>query len=161
MRCYLVRHGEAKGGVEDAARPLSGRGREEVTRMARHVVAAGIRIAEIHHSDKLRARQTAEILAEHLSPARGIHEAKGLAPMDDPDTARALIEAAREPVMLVGHLPHLSRLASALVLGDSEREILQFKAGAIACLDRVEGRFLLQWLLIPDLAGKSPSSSRR
>lgn len=153
MRCYLVRHGEAKAEAEDAARPLSERGRAEVTRVARHVGSMGLRIAEIHHSDKLRARQTAEILAEHLSLTRGMHEIEGLAPMDDPTTARALIEASREPIMIVGHLPHLSRLASALVLGDSEQEIFQFKAGAIACLDRIDGRFLLQWLLTPELAG--------
>ncbi len=152
MHCYLVRHGEAKAETEDPARPLSDRGRDEVMRMARHVKAIGLRIAEIYHSDKLRARQTAEILAEHFLPSRGMHEMEGLAPMDDPDKARAVIEAAREPLMLVGHLPHLSRLASALILGDSEREVLQFKAGAIACLDRIDGGFRLQWLLTPDLA---------
>lgn len=151
MRCYLVRHGHAQSEIEDPARPLSDRGREEVTRVARHVRAMGLRVAEIRHSGKLRARQTAEILAEHLSPTGGNHDMEGLAPMDDPDKARASIEAAREPIMLVGHLPHLSRLASALILGDPAQEVLQFMAGAIACLDRVEGRFQLQWLLTPSL----------
>ena len=153
MHCYLVRHGQAKSEIEDPARPLSDRGREEVTRVSRHMRAMGLRVAKIRHSGKLRARQTAEILAEHLSPTGGIHDMEGLAPMDNPDRARAAIEAAREPVMLVGHLPHLSRLASVLILGDSDQEILQFKAGAIACLDRVEGRFQLQWLLTPSLVG--------
>lgn len=152
MKCYLVRHGEAKAESEDPARPLSDRGRDEVTRVARHLGATGLRIAAIHHSNKLRARQTAEIFAEHLLPSEGIHEMEGLAPMDDPDKARAVIEAAREPLMLVGHLPHLGRLASALLVDDSDRELLQFKAGAIACLDRIDGGFRLQWLLTPDLA---------
>ncbi len=153
MECYLTRHGEAKSEREDPARPLSDRGREEVTQVARQVGALRLQVAEIRHSGKFRARQTAEILAEYLSPARGINEMDGLAPMDDPDKAKAEIESAQEPVMLVGHLPHLSRLASALILGDSEQEFLQLETGAIACLARVDGGFRLQWLLTPDLAG--------
>ena len=151
MHCYLVRHGEAKAETEDPSRPLSDRGREEVARVARHIGAFGVQIGEIRHSDKLRARQTAEIFAEYVSPARGIHEIEGLGPMDHPGKAQAAIEAASEPVMLVGHLPHLSRLASALILGDSEQEILHFKAGAIACFVRDEYIFRLQWVLSPDL----------
>jgi phosphohistidine phosphatase len=112
----------------------------------------GLQIAEIRHSGKLRARQTAEILAEHLSPTRGLHEVEGLSPMDDPGEAQAEIEQSREPLMIVGHLPHLSRLASALLRGDPESEIIQFKAGAIACLAWVDGRFRLEWVLTPDLA---------
>ena len=155
MYCYLVRHGEAKAETEDPARSLSDRGREEVTRVARHVRTFGLQIAEIRHSDKLRARQTAEILAEQLSPLRGIHEMEGLAPMDHPSKAQAEIEKSRDPIMLVGHLPHLSRLASALILGDPEQEIVHFKAGAVACLVRDEYVFRLQWILAPDLA-KTP-----
>ena len=157
MHCYLVRHGEAKSETEDPARPLSDRGREEVTRVARHVGALGLKIAEIRHSDKLRARQTAEIFAEFISPDRGIHGMEGLAPMDHPGKAQAAIETAHEPVMLVGHLPHLSRLASALILGDSEQEILHFKAGAIACLVSDGHVFRLQWVLSPDLT-RAPDS---
>jgi phosphohistidine phosphatase len=72
--------------------------------------------------------------------------------MDDPGEAQAEIEQSREPLMIVGHLPHLGRLASALLRGDPEPEIVQFKTGAIACLARVDGGFRLEWVLTPDLA---------
>ena len=72
--------------------------------------------------------------------------------MDDPGEAQAEIEQAREPLMIVGHLPHLSLLASALLRGDPESEIVQFKAGTIACLAWVDGGFRLEWVLTPDLA---------
>lgn len=153
-----MRHGDAKIEAEDPARPLSDRGQEEVTRVAKYVGALGLQIAAIHHSEKLRARQTAEILAEFLSPARGIHEMEGLGPMDHPGKAQAALEAASEPVMLVGHLPHLSRLASALLLGDSEQEILQFKPGAIACLVTDDWIFRVEWILTPELARPHPSA---
>ncbi len=158
MQVYLVQHGEAKAEAEDPARPLTDRGREEVRRVARHAAAVKLQVAEIRHSGRLRARLTAEILAEHLSPPGGTREIEGLGPTDDPGKARREIEAAQDSVMLVGHLPHLSRLASSLLAGDPGREIIRFRMGAIVCLARVEGRWLLQWILTPELAGSGTSA---
>lgn len=152
LRHYLVRHGEAKADMEDPTRPLSDRGREEVRRVARYAAILGLVAAEIRHSGKLRARQTAEILAEHLAPRLGIRQIDGLAPGDEPDRARAELEAAGEPLMLVGHLPHLSRLVSALVLGDSKAEIIWPDAGAMVCLAKTDRGFRLLWVLTPELA---------
>jgi phosphohistidine phosphatase len=149
----LVQHGEAVSEAEDPARPLTARGREEVRRVAERAAALGVRVAEIRHSGKLRARQTAEILAAPLAPLGGVREVDDLAPEDDPGTAKAEIESAHEPLMLVGHLPHLSRLASLLVLGDPGREIIRFRNGAVVCLIAVEGRWLVQWVLTPETAG--------
>jgi phosphohistidine phosphatase len=150
---YLVQHGEAKPDAEDPARALTDRGREEVRRVARHAAALGLQLAEIRHSDKLRARQTAEIFAAALSPARGIREMDGLAPADDPGKAQAEVESAVESLMLVGHLPHIGRLASSLLVGEPEQEIIRFRNGAIICLVQAEGRWLLQWILTPEMAG--------
>lgn len=152
LRHYLVRHGEAKADMEDPTRPLSDRGREEVRRVARYAAILELVAAEIRHSGKLRARQTAEILAEHLAPRLGIRQIDGLAPGDEPDRVRAELEAAGEPLMLVGHLPHLSRLVSALVLGDSKAEIIWPDAGAMVCLAKTDRGFRLLWVLTPELA---------
>lgn len=152
MEVYLVQHGEARPEVEDPARPLTDRGHDEVQRVARHAAHLGLQVSEICHSGKLRARQTAEILAEQLSPHRGIRAMDGLSPTDDPTKAGTAIEAASEPMMFVGHLPHLSRLASLLLAGMPDREIIRFRMGAIVCLARAEGRWLLHWILTPELA---------
>jgi phosphohistidine phosphatase len=152
MQVYLVQHGEAKTETEVPSRPLSDRGREEVQRVARHAAALGLQVAEIRHSGKLRARQTAEILAAALSPSHGVREMDGLGPTDDTGKARAEVESAQEPLMLVGHLPHLGRLASSLLVGGPEQEIIRFRNGAIVCLSNVDDRWLLQWILTPELA---------
>ena len=152
LRHYLVRHGEAKADMEDSARPLSDRGRDEIQRVARHAAILGLEVAQIRHSGKVRARQTAEILAGHLAPRLGIRQIEGLAPGDAPDRARAELEAAGEPLMLVGHLPHLSRLVSALVLGDNEEEIIWPDTGTMVCLAKTERGFRLLWVLTPELA---------
>lgn len=158
MQAYLVQHGEAKAEAEDPARPLTGRGREEVQRVAQHAALVGLTVAEIRHSGKLRTRQTAEVMAEHLRPSRGVREMEGMAPNDDPGKAKGALEAAREPIMLVGHLPHLSRLASALLVGDLGREVIRFRNGAIVCLINAEGGWRLHWILTPELA-RAPSSA--
>ncbi len=155
MHVYLVRHGEARAAMDDGARPLTDRGREQVQRVARHAAALGLQVPQIRHSGKLRARETAEILAEHLAPARGLQELKGLNPGDDPAMAKAAIEAMSESVMLVGHLPHLSRLASSLLVGDPGKELIRFAEAAFACLARNESGWLLQWILAPEIARPS------
>ncbi|MDE2060301.1 MAG: phosphohistidine phosphatase SixA [candidate division NC10 bacterium] len=149
---YLVRHGESKSEREDPTKPLSDHGREEVMRVARHAASIGVEVAEICHSDRLRAQQTAEIMAEYLVPRFGIRKGEGLAPGDDPDRVRALLEAAGEPLMLIGHLPHLSRLISALVLGNSETEIIRPDTGTMICLVKTDMGFRLLWVLTPELA---------
>jgi phosphohistidine phosphatase len=62
MHLYLVRHGEAKSGQEDSERPLNNCGREEVDRVSRAAAKKGMAASRIFHSDKLRAKETAEIL---------------------------------------------------------------------------------------------------
>jgi phosphohistidine phosphatase len=152
MTVYLVRHGAALSEVEDPARPLSHLGRDQVRRVARHAAAAGLRVAEIRHSGLLRARETAELLAAHISPGRGVTATEGLRPGDDPGLAQAAIEAAAQPLMLVGHLPHLGRLASALLAGQPDKAIVGFSEAALACLTKAEGLWLLHWMLTPAVA---------
>jgi len=153
MEIYLVRHGEAVSEYVDPAQPLHERGHSEVSRLARHAARIGLSVAEIRHSTKLRAKQTAEILGAHLGPVRGVHEVEYLAPSADPGRAQDAVENATEPLMLVGHLPHLARLASLLLVGDAHREIVRFRTAAMARLERTDRGWALTWILTPDLVG--------
>src|SRR2546427_8916418 len=101
MDRYLVQHGEAKPEQEDPARPLSDRGRRDVERVAHAAGRSGVSVAEIVHSGKLRAQQTADLLAAALSPVGGLRAVAGLAPLDDPAAARELLDQAAAPRMIV------------------------------------------------------------
>ena len=151
MELYLSQHAKAKSKEEDPRRPISAEGRHETERVARAAAAAGTLVDTVWHSGKLRARQTAEIFAEALEPVNGIHEQDGLGPLDDPRTA---VEAARETeeaVLMVGHLPHLSRLPSLLLTGDPEHRVVDVRfSGIIALSEREEG-WMLSWYLRPEL----------
>ena len=151
MEFYLVRHGEAKPATEDPRRPLNERGRREVEKVARAATAKGIKVSRILHSDKLRAKETAEILVRALSPARGVRETKGLGPEDDPFVAKAELEVAVDSLMLVGHLPHLGRLVSLLLTGDPERRPIDFPAAGVVCLSREKGKWKIRWTLNPEM----------
>lgn len=154
MKVYLVQHGEAKAETEDPERPLTERGKEIVESVANYVASSGLEVAEIAHSGRLRAKQTAELFARHLTPARGIREEKGLGPLDDPHEAIRLIQRAERPLMIVGHLPHLSRLASLVILGNIENEIIGFKMGGVVCLGESDNKWLIDWMFVPELIPK-------
>jgi phosphohistidine phosphatase len=146
---YLVRHGDAVAASVDQRRPLSLRGREEVEMVAREALARNVRVAAICHSGILRAKQTAEIIARYLAPPEGIRELAGLHPEDDPAFGKAELEAADEPVMLVGHLPYMSRLAGLLVSGDPARPVIEFSPAAIVCCSKAGTQWQIGWHIAP------------
>lgn len=149
MEVYLVRHGEAKPEAEDLRRPLSLRGREEVHEVARAAAQRGVQIFRILHSGKLRARQTAEILAEHLHPPGGVEESSGLSPDDDPVWARTELQAAPHGLILVGHLPHLARLAALLLGSSPDTAPVEFPPAAMLCLEHLPQCWKKNWMLTP------------
>jgi phosphohistidine phosphatase len=163
MELYLVQHGEAKEKEQDLDRPLTERGRQDVGYVASVTARMGLAPASIWHSGKLRARQTALIFAELLEPIEETREHVGLAPKDDPRALADEIRALEGGLMIVGHLPHLGRLAGLLLVGDADREVVAFRNGGVVCLEHEHGGWRLVWILTPDIArkleGRGPSSS--
>lgn len=152
MQLYLVQHGAAKTEAEDPQRGLTDEGRRGVELLAQFLAPLKLIIDRIEHSDKLRARQTAEILAAQLRPKEGTQQVAGLAPNDDVATVCARLPAETKSLMLVGHLPHLSRLASLFLGQEAERPVVQFQMGGVVRLDRDEnGRWALRWMVVPEL----------
>lgn len=151
MKVYLVQHGEAKPESEDPERPLTDKGKAEVESVASYVADLGIELLQILHSGRLRAKQTAELFTRCLSPHGNVLEQQCLGPSDDPGGAERLIQQAEKPLMIVGHLPHLSRLTSLLILGDTEKEVIRFRMGGVVCLSRSDSRWSVYWVLVPDI----------
>ena len=153
MNLYLVQHAEAKSEAEDAERSLSAKGLADITNVAAWLNEhAGIEVRSILHSGKTRARQTAEILTEHLQPPEGANAAEDLNPKDDPSIWARRLAQTLDDAMLVGHLPHLSRLASQLLCEDENRTLVKFQLGGMVCLGRDEAKtWSVRWMLIPQL----------
>lgn len=151
MPLYLVQHGKCLPREVDPDRPLSPEGKGEVRRIAGVAGGYGVNVSRILHSGKMRARETAEILAGILRPEDGMGETSGLDPLDDPaDWAAAADPAGR--LMLVGHLPFMERLAALMVTGSPARPVFRFQNGGIVCLDIYPGTardWVIQWALMP------------
>ena len=152
MNFYLVRHGDAVSASEDPQRPLSRAGHQAVNEVARLAQERQVGVAAIYHSGILRAQQTAEILARFLRPPAGVAAISGLLPEDDPAMGRAHLEAADQPIMLVGHLPHMRRLAALLVSGDPERAVTDFGPADLICLSREGLQWRINWRITPPLS---------
>lgn len=152
MFLYLVQHAEAKREEEDKERPLSDQGIKDITKIAKYVSHLNIKLDSIYHSTKLRAKQTAQILFDYLKPMKGLTETTGLSPMDDAGIWDSRLKEIDENIMLVGHLPHLGRLSSLLIIGNTDKIIVSFKMAGITCLKRDEDKnWCLQWMLTPEI----------
>lgn len=152
MELYLVQHAEAVSKHKDPERPLTDKGRHSVAHVAALSGELGLTIREIQHSGKARAEQTAQILAEYLSPPAGVVHVDGLGPRDDVEPVADRLVRNAEPVMLVGHLPFLERLAGYLLTGDAERTVIEFTNAGIVCLVGDGARWQVRWILTPELA---------
>ena len=153
MHLYLVQHGEAWSKEHDPERSLSEGGNEAVNEVNNFLEEnCRIEVDTIYHSGKRRALETADILSKSVAAENGLKETEGLAPMDDPSLWEKKLRDMHQNVMLVGHLPHLSKLAGLLLTGDASRAPVQFHQGGIVCLFRNEDhQWMIDWVVIPEI----------
>ena len=152
MKVYLVRHGDAVSSDVDHQRPLSEQGRANIRKIASFIKPLVICVEHIWHSGKLRAAQTAEILAGAVAAEKGCCSREGLGPNDDVTAIAEELEAYDTDLMIVGHLPFVGYLSSLLVAGKETADVAAFDAGAVVCLNRRDpGRWQIEWLMTPRL----------
>jgi len=152
MALFLVQHGTSVPKEIDPECPLTDDGRDTVERIARSAAGHKIEVSLIKHSGKIRARQTADIMAYFLKPPGGVQEVSGLNPLDDVTLAAKGLSGA-ENIMLVGHQPFMERLVSYLITGSTDRIVVKFQNGGIVSLDRAPetGVWFIKWTLMPEI----------
>ena len=152
MALYLVQHGKSLPKEADPEQGLSDAGIAETRRIAEVAAGHQVRVKAIHHSPKARARQTAEIFAEALSPAGGLKQIDGIKPLDDVTAIAPGLESEAD-LMLVGHLPFMARLSSYLIIGRIEPPVIRYQNSGIVCLDKLEGEenWVVGWALMPSV----------
>jgi phosphohistidine phosphatase len=159
MDLYLMRHGDAvdlgdQGAETDEERMLSRRGREQTRQVARGLRVLGCRPQAVFTSPLVRARQTAEIVAQVLGLQRAVKAADVLMPGTPVAEVRRWLGRLRDDsVMLVGHMPDLGVLAGSLVSRSGDVAIAFKKSGIcrieIPRAGRAQGT--LEWLAPPAL----------
>lgn len=116
MLFFLIRHAHAEKGDPDALRPLSERGREEARGLGERLAAHETPPVLVLTSPLLRARQTADAVAQAAGVEVRIDDR--LAPGATEAHFRGALEDVTEPVGVVGHQPDCSLFASALTGSD-------------------------------------------
>ena len=154
VRVHLLRHAHAgdpfKWIGDDDLRPLTKKGRHQCERLGEFLEAHAVRPDVIVTSPKVRAQQTAEIVAGTLGMTTKID--RRLGDRFDKRELWAMLDelGAREP-MFVGHDPDLSLLLSYLIDGAG----LSMKKGTLATIDLEtklgDGEGRLCWLVPPEL----------
>lgn len=151
MNIYIVRHGIAEDVSKDGTdekRALTAEGKKKMKDAAAGFAALESEVGRVFSSPLVRAWQTAEILAKELD--KEIEEMQELAPGHSPKQVLNRLAEIEETdsVMLVGHQPDCSTLASFL-FGNVD---IEFKKGAICKIqmDRMTaGSGSLIWHLPP------------
>lgn len=161
MQLYLVQHGAAKSEAEDPQRSLTAEGAKTVEGMAKYLSSLRLHVSGIEHSGKERARQTAEVLAAHLCPEDGTRQVPGISPNDDVRPMHERLQNESGSLMIVGHLPYLSRLLSVLLGVQQDRTLVAFQMGGVVHLERGDnGEWRLRWILPPELLSERKSEHR-
>ncbi len=157
MRIYLVRHALAEdhNPAGDAERTLTPKGRLRMAAAAKGLRDLKVRPDLIVTSPLRRALETAAILAEELGGIR-LEELRelGAGPYAPADILAALVPYHNlKELALVGHQPGLGELASFMLTGSPSNCRIEFKKGAVACLEHApdlgQDRYTLIWSLPP------------
>ncbi|MGK5090940.1 phosphohistidine phosphatase SixA [Deltaproteobacteria bacterium TL4] len=154
MKLFIVRHGQAHANWDDSSRPLSERGVMEVRKMASFLKSKESEpITEVWHSTKLRASQTATELVKSLGLTIPVREMDFLTPNADTWHIAAEIATLNSNLMIVSHLPYVSKLTSCLVNGHEDSQAYHFDTGSIFCLGREsespKTEWRIQWMESP------------
>ena len=163
MHAYLLRHGEAAdlapdGGFRDEQRELTGKGIEKLHMACKSYARLMMPPDRILHSPLIRARQTAEILAEHTGSTGDLVANDGLTPNANPAMAVDILQGelldGAEAIALVGHQPHLGDLLGLLLSGN-ERVSFPLSKGMMAAVDMNDPKVMLARMLfiLPQTAG--------
>ena len=143
MRLLLMRHGIAADLDDkiksDAERPLTSEGKEKTAQVAAGLRACGIVPDLIATSPLLRAVQTAKIVRtvdDEEESAPQMETWEELEHADYPDVLQRLKQVASvDTVLLVGHEPGMSRLATHLLTGSEPGFAVDFKKAGICAID--------------------------
>lgn len=152
MRLYLVQHGEAKSKDQDPDRPLTDEGIRNAKKIASFLAPLNLSINTAWHSGKLRTDQTAAILACSIAASQNVVRRDGLGPSDPIGPIKDELIRMQEDLMIVGHLPFLALLASALLGTEKPLSPIAFRNAGVLCLERNDnGRWSICWMIVPEL----------
>ena len=161
LELYLIRHGLAADRGEeypdDSKRPLTSEGISRLKKEAKGLDSLDVAFDLIITSPLVRARQTADVLAETMKAKPSVATADALTPAGGP--AAVMQELAkhmkRARIAIVGHEPNMGELAAHLI---GSKTPVPFKKGAVCRIDFAvfppKGKGQIIWFATPRMLRK-------
>ena len=151
MKLYLMRHGEALPSSKDPQRGLTDEGKLKIEQLANHLQKQKMTFIRVHHSDRKRAQQTAEIMTNAISPNIEPALLQNITPNDDPGLIIEKINSWNEDTLVTSHLPFIPDLITLLTKQDVYKSSISFKPGTVVCLEKGNNSsWSINWSASPD-----------
>ena len=159
MEIYFLRHANAGNPKldprKDEQRPLDKQGMEQSHTVGQALRRLKLKPGAIISSPLVRARQTAEIVAQEL----GLEKKLGIDDALRPHASYAQFEQllarhrGKDAIVIVGHRPSQTEFLNQLVTGDPNGAV-DFKKGAVVRVDKEDGKTaVLKWSMPPKVVG--------
>jgi phosphohistidine phosphatase len=133
MEIFLMRHGQASASTMDSEPELSESGKKEIILMGEFFKKMGKSFELILTSTKKRAFETAFLLAMETDYKGTIIQSEKCSSTIPADEIMGFMEQYEglDRILLVGHMPSLSRLGSLILMGKEEMEIAFYPASCL------------------------------
>lgn len=160
MKVFILRHADAEDTSPDHTRKLSAKGRRQMLNLSNFMQQKEIaEVGEVWHSPLVRAKETAKLIKEGLGLEAPLIEVDHLSPGSHHHITGNALATVEHDVIVVGHNPHFSGLASYLLSGPEESLHILFKKAGMLCLERAlppnnhypAGIWTLNWYIVPKL----------
>lgn len=152
MKIYLVQHGECELIGSHSEQTLNETGKRDIQHLANFLSKKKLQVSHLYHSEKVRARETAEILLSGITSLNGIELLPGINPMDSVIPIVKQINGWNEDVLIVGHLPFMTKCVAKLITDDENNSVVIFERGTIVCLEKIgDIDWAINWMLRPEL----------
>lgn len=153
-----MRHGEALSPQVDPERGLSDSGKQKINEVANYLLKSAVDFKHIFHSEKKRARETAQIMAQIISPNITLTQHAHITPNDDPNLILSEIDLMSEDTLITSHLPFVPNLITALTGQDAYLTAITFETGTVVCLEKSEDdKWTISWSTCPSEIRYNPA----
>jgi len=149
MKLYLIRHGDYAS--SDITKPLNQKGEADIERMARYLKTREFSLDEIWHSSKLRAAESAQIIAKVFNCTH-VKEKEYLSPNQSPQQTIDDLKEVNHDVVIVSHLPFIPHLLAKLFPEKMSTSFL-LPTASVVVIECVNG----QWEFVEVIAPESIS----
>lgn len=161
LALYLIRHGLAaergKDYPDDSKRPLTNSGITALRKEASALTELDVTFDIIISSPLVRAKQTADVIAQGLAGKPPVILSDALSPAGSQSSLFQELgkHMRKASIALVGHEPNMGELAARLL---GAKGAIEFKKGAICRIDfevfPPKGLGTLRWLATPRMLRK-------